>query len=213
MLPSELPLIRASLIDRQKRSGLTNFWMVFDSSSLISFLKFECIKMGELRNRGKIWGIYHDTFDLAVLTVQKLYPSLEFVFENSRPSSPNSTPSSRNCKPIVPKITDQKFDHIRRAFELTSDPSSPKFKTNSRLSSWKFNTPSRPNSKLDRAAAAVRPPRQQVGIKAIYVKLNVTGSWYASSRPKESKHMLRVTVACVLTKRYRYLGRFAEFCL
>lgn len=37
MLPSELPLIRASLIDRQKRSGLTNFWMDFDSSSLICF--------------------------------------------------------------------------------------------------------------------------------------------------------------------------------
>ena len=38
-------------------------------------------KMSEIQNRGKIWGIYRDTFDLAVFAVKSCTRALNVVLK------------------------------------------------------------------------------------------------------------------------------------
>ena len=113
--------------------------------------------MGKSQNRGKIWGIYHDTFDLAVFhrksctralnsnsAFKPIVPKIQAIVPKIKDHRPeNSRPSPSKFKPIVPKIQTHRPEN--------SNPSSRKFKPivlkiqthrpqNSNPSSSKFKT-------------------------------------------------------------------------
>jgi hypothetical protein len=55
-------------------------------------------KMGKIQNRGKIWGIYRDTFDLAVFAVKSCTRALNFVLkiQDHRPQIQDHRPEIVN---------------------------------------------------------------------------------------------------------------------